>query len=159
MKLKHLPLPTMPKRKIGVCIGDADCGRWTWCCTIALSVLSSWRTWVLAAAGWRKDFSLVAVWGRCNLWAVFQRWWALCKHLYRTASSILFVSQVSPALSITSTVHIWLSCKQWCRKGVHRRSLNLNDPWLSGRTYLASHFQEKKRCRSQSYVSEGPWIL
>lgn len=62
-----------------------------------------------SAADWRKDFSLVAGWGQCSLRAAFRRLWALGKHLYRAASSILFVRPVSPsAIVITSAVRIWL---------------------------------------------------
>lgn len=80
-----------------------------WFSTIAVSVLSPLWTWVLTAVDWRRNFSLVAVWGKCNVWALFWRLWTPCKHRYYTVSSILFASLVPPSAILTPpTVQIWM---------------------------------------------------
>lgn len=126
-EVKIPPFPHHTSMKVGVCTAESD-----HCCVAPLlfpcfphGERECWLLWTRERISHLKLFR-----GQCNLWAVFQRLWALYKNLYHTASSILFVSRISPsAILITSTVHIWLQFQavmlQGCPQKVTKPQLPL----------------------------------
>lgn len=154
-EVKSLLPPLHPQcqkeRKVGVGIAS-DCGRQMWWNITAVSVLSLLRTWILTAADWRKNFSLVAVWGKCNLWAPFWRLWTPCKHLYYTVSSVVFVILVPPSAILTIyTVQIWMQFQAVMSQGCLRKVTKPQWPFVIRESLSCQPFKKKEIQEAKLY--------